>query len=685
MAIHIRWREFVPTLGGVAAWAFAARAQRPAMAVVGFISSRSLDHSGRHGAAFSEGQWAMLVAALILTLCFAQRSTAQVTIHVNTIQQGVTNHLCSLQEAIYSSEFERNTAISETAPDTFYDTGCEAGSGNGDTIMLPPGAVFTFDHSWAEDAHNYMGATATPIIFSKIIIEGNGATLQWVDLGAAPGNSRLFAIGPDLTTDPNASFGGDLTLKNVYIKGFHVKGGDGGFGGGGGGLGAGGAIYNFTSNLTVENSTFENNGAVGGNGGDGNSDNGGGAGGGGLSGNGGHGCGRSGGGGGGSRGDGGIGGAASDPNCGFDGGGGGGGGTHVSGGAGLGTSQGGAGGGGALCGADGGNSDGNNDGNQPACAGGGGGGGGSGIDHFFCEFDDSCGGDGGQGSYGGGGGGGVGNGGKGGFGGGGGGGVSRAGPFRIRNHGGDGGIGGGGGAALDCLGFWCDTDPGKGGPFGGHADELHGGGGGALGGAIFNHNGVVHVNNSTFFNNFAARGVGGGGSAANGRDAGGAIFSLDNTLEVTHSTFSGNQGTGSGAAIVVYTDEGDAGGPGGGGAPVDFNLNNTIIANNGAKECFIEGGKINLVGAGNLIMNNGSGQFSPCPGVVTTSDPLLLPLQLNSPGNTPTMAPLPASPAVDKADANPNISLKRDQRGVERPQGEGFDIGAFELRRGLEE
>ena len=235
------------------------------------------------------------------------------------------------------------------------------------------------------------------------------------------------------------------------------------------------------------------------------------------------------------------------------------------------------------------------------------------------------------------------------------------------------------------AGFSCSSRPGKGGRFGGRADmgdnERHGGGGGALGGAIFNHNGTVRVNNSTFFNNFVTRGVGGGGSAANGADAGGAIFSLDNTLEITNSTFSGNQSTGSGAAIVVYTDEGDAGGPGGGGAPVNFNLNNTIIANNGANECFFTGSMF-VKGAGNLIMNNGSGTgpFSSCPAVVTTSDPQLQPLQLNSPGNTPTMAILLTSPAVNKADSG--TSLSTDQRGVTRPQGEGFDIGAFEARPG---
>jgi hypothetical protein len=76
------------------------------------------------------------------------------------------------------------------------------------------------------------------------------------------------------------------------------------------------------------------------------------------------------------------------------------------------------------------------------------------------------------------------------------GGVSRAGPFRFHNYGGAGGLGGGGGAAFGCVGI-CETIPGKGGAFGGGADELHGGGGGALGGAIFS-TGTTVVRNSTF-------------------------------------------------------------------------------------------------------------------------------------------------------------------------------------------
>lgn len=355
-----------------------------------------------------------------LAFLLATLSAQGANIFVTSVQQKITGFGgCSLHEAIYSANFQVQTAVVgydflQNSALTVNIPQCVRGTAS-NTIILPHDAVFSVTKA-VDDASNPTGPTGTPIITSNIIIEANGATLQW----SGQGRSRLFAVG----------VGGHLTIRNAYIKGFTTKGGNGADGGGGG-MGAGGAIYVMEGgSLSVESSTFASNSAAGGNGSTLNESAGGGGG--GLFGNGSNPFQNTqdtgGGGGGGSRGDGSPG-LVSGPG----GYGGHGGGTVV-----ARSTGGGAGGGLDLTPCNISAQDGHDGG-----IGGGGGGGEAPLILFACFI----GGNGARGGYGGGGGGGGdigGSGGDGGFGGGGGASSTSA---SLRAGGGNGNFGGGGGAS----------------------------------------------------------------------------------------------------------------------------------------------------------------------------------------------------------------------------------------------
>jgi hypothetical protein len=157
-------------------------------------------------------------------------------------------------------------------------------------------------------------------------------------------------------------------------------------------------------------------------------------------------------------------------------------------------------------------------------------------------------------------------------------------------------------------------------------------------------------------------------------------------LTIINSTFSASSTTNASVAAAIWsssasdtvtvvnsTISGSLTGYGLGIAAGDLTLRNSILANGtGTYDCvFGVGGT--LTENNNLIESNDG-----CGTPVSTTDPNLG-LLANNGGPTQTMALLPLSPAIDAGSSS--VPTSEDQRGVLRPQGPRYDIGAFELEQ----
>ncbi len=201
------------------------------------------------------------------------------------------------------------------------------------------------------------------------------------------------------------------------------------------------------------------------------------------------------------------------------------------------------------------------------------------------------------------------------------------------------------------------------------------------GGGIYNLSSTVTISNSTISGNSASYAYGGGGGVLNNRSTatisnstisdneaayrGGGVYNLSSTVTISNSTLSGNSASYGGG---VYN-----------GFDGTTTVVSTIIAVNEASLSSPDV-SVGFTDDGNNLIGNatGSSDFttSTLVGDATNPiDPLLGPLQDNG-GSTETQALLENSPAIDVG-SNPD-TLSTDQRGEDRNQGTGVDIGAFE-------
>jgi hypothetical protein len=170
------------------------------------------------------------------------------------------------------------------------------------------------------------------------------------------------------------------------------------------------------------------------------------------------------------------------------------------------------------------------------------------------------------------------------------------------------------------------------------------------GGGLQSSGTILYISNSTFSGNSLT-------SAPGPDEQGSAIIHDSGRLNVGSATITGNSASANRPAVYIQS-----------GFGVGFG--NSIIAMNNGGDCDFSSTSVMYSIGGDNIDSDGS-----CTGFTITDDPLLGPLADNG-GPTQTHELLPGSPAIDTSTLCPHPT---DQRGVTRPQGSDYDIGAFEL------
>jgi predicted outer membrane repeat protein len=211
-----------------------------------------------------------------------------------------------------------------------------------------------------------------------------------------------------------------------------------------------------------------------------------------------------------------------------------------------------------------------------------------------------------------------------------------------------------------------------------------------FGGAVYN-NGTATIRGSTFLNNYAA--------------TAGAVFnSPGKNLTLVNITATGNHATWNGGAIMNYqgnativhtTVSGNTASSAGGGIDNDagaMTIENSIVAaNSGAPPgtgvdisnrnagVILPAGR-NLIGDNDTVSSEFDASVDPLVGTTAAPvDPLLASLADNG-GPTQTMLPQSGSPALDTGTDSSTWTGNIDQRGLPRPEGPGYDIGAVEVQ-----